>query len=78
MISAAEARQKAQNCISEKDQEMLNKIEGAVARAINNGDFSCWVDGYASGRVIAELQKLGYKAKQSCSQRDGNCIQIEW
>ncbi len=43
MINAKEAREKAENSISESTKKQLSAAERLIGRAIENGEMKCWL-----------------------------------
>lgn len=78
MFTAKEAREKAENQISDKTKEELATAEYCINSAVQSGDMKCWCGKYLGKRAIGELEKLGYKVENHSNQMDGSTFLISW
>lgn len=78
MFTAEEARALALDNKSENDRAELKAAEDSIKQAIANGRMSCYCYKGLGTKVIAELERLGYKVKNESTQRDGMMFEISW
>lgn len=78
MITAKEARKKAENLISDKTKEQLLVAEQGIEQAVKNGETKCWIGVYLGEQTIRRLKDLGYGVENHSNQRDGSTFLISW
>ena len=78
MYTAKEAREKAENSISDKTKEQLLAAEHSIEFAVKNGEMKVWCGKHLGKQAIEKLNELGYKVEDRSSQRDGSAFLISW
>lgn len=78
MWTAKEAKEMAENSISETTKKQLNKVEGYIMNAAQNGEMKCYCTEYLSSQVVSKLNKLGYTVTDKSNQKDGTSFLICW
>lgn len=78
MWTAKEARETAENSISESTKKQLLEVEGCIMNAAQNGEMKCYCTEYLSSQAISKLNELGYTVSDKSSQRDGISFLICW
>jgi hypothetical protein len=77
MISAQEAKRRSLDVSEAEAAKILSTCENAINASIHRGERSCYVDSISHPAVLAELERLGYKANTCHDQRDGGTT-ISW
>lgn len=78
MYTAKEAREKAEQSISDETKEQLEFAERCIGAAVEKGEMCCWCGKYLEDQAIKKLEELGYKVDNHSSQRDGVDFKISW
>ena len=78
MYTAKEAREKAEQSISDEVREQLLAAERCIQFAVNHGEMSCCYDRSLKKQAIEKLQGLGYTVEDKSNQRDGIAYEISW
>lgn len=78
MYTAKEAREKAENQISDKTKEQLLAAENCIKRAVEDGEMKTWCNTYLNKQAVEKLNELGYKVENQSSQREGTSFLISW
>ncbi len=78
MITAKEAREKAENSIIEKTKEQLLMAQHGIEEAVKNGETKCWIGAHLGEQAIRKLRNLGYEIENNSDQRDGPIFWIRW
>lgn len=78
MYTAKEAREKAENSISDKTKEQLLAAEHCIESSVKNGEMKVWCDKHLGKQTIARLNELGYKVEDHSNQKDGSTFLISW
>lgn len=78
MFTAEEARAIALANMSQRDKAELKVADNSIKQAIEDGRMSCYCYKWLGTKVIAELERLGYKVKNESNQREGTMFEISW
>lgn len=78
LMTAVQAREKAQNMLTKEAEIQLLEIEKSINDAIEKGKTSCWFYKRLNQQVAAKLHELGYRIKDYSCQRDGIMFEIIW
>lgn len=78
LMNAEEARKTAIGKVDERTENALLAAERAITRAVNDGEFDCWCNGYLTDKAIAKLREYGYRVENCSNQRDGSMYKIIW
>lgn len=78
MINAKEAREKAENSISDRTKEQLLIAQQGIEQAVKNGETKCWIDVHLGEPAIRKLKNLGYVIEEHSNQKDGSTFLIRW
>ena len=78
MISAKEAREKAEAKYEQEVMQELAFIEEQILKAVDKCNMSVTIFTDLHAKTTDELEKLGYKVEMTTSQRDGTEYTIYW
>ena len=78
MIKAEDARNVAENSISNKTQTQLKEIEKRIEKAMKDGEFKAYWYQELTIQSRDILKEHGYKLKDVGNQRDGTGWKIIW
>lgn len=78
MISAKEAREKAETKYEQEVIQELAFIEEQILEAVDKCNMSVTIFKYLHTKTTDELEKLGYRVEMTTSQKDGTEYTIYW
>lgn len=78
MLTAKEARELAENHVSDKIRGELIDAESSIKLAVESGETECWHYKYLGEQAIGNLESLGYTVINNSSQKDGIVFLITW
>jgi hypothetical protein len=78
MLSAAEAKQKAEAIKLSETNGILAKVSQAIDAAVSRGEFSIQYGEYLNKDLCGALRKKGYTVTPTSDQRDGSYTTISW
>ncbi len=77
-MDAKEARQKAEEILTNDINSEYSKIKAYILQAVKGGKFQCSWDDYITPVVKEKLTKEGYKVGDSTSFRNETQTSINW
>ena len=77
MITAQQAREKADEKYQNGLKREMEKVESAINRAVDNGEFYAYYNDPLSKPTKEALKKLGYRIESGCQYNDPYYT-IEW
>lgn len=78
MISAKEAREKAEAKYDQEVMQELAFVSEQILKAVDKCNMSVTIFKYLHAKTTEELEKLGYRVEMTTSQKDGTEYTIYW
>jgi len=79
-ITAAWARNTAEEIFGQKVEEQIKKCENAIKSAVSNNEFSCTIGFLLEERTKKELEERGFRLKKHSSNHpmENDYYEIIW
>jgi hypothetical protein len=78
MIDAATARQRSKTVNSEVGQKQCEEIESTILKAVDEGNFNCYIYFSPHPAVVRKFEQLGYRFNKNMGLRNGFSIKVDW